>query len=93
MDIATNIILSNYSIEHTPTENHAGGTLLYISNNIAYKPLKGLNIYKSHELESTFIEIINSKKSNVILGVVYRHSTMDLNEFNDKYVNKLLDNI
>ena len=52
-----------------------------------------MNIYKSHELESTFVEIINPKKSNIILGVIYRHPTMDLNEFNDKYVNKLLDNI
>ena len=32
-------------------------------------------------------------KSNIILGVVYQHPTMDINEFNDKYVNKLLDNI
>ena len=39
------------------------------------------------------LEIINPKKSNIILGVVYRHPTMDLNEFNDKYVNKLLDKI
>ena len=29
----------------------------------------------------------------MILGVIYQHPTMDLNEFNDKYVNKLLDNI
>ena len=37
--------------------------------------------------------MINKKKSNIILGVIYRHPTMDLNEFNDKCVNKLLDNI
>ena len=93
MDITTNINLPNYSIEYTPTESHAGGTLLYISNSIAYKPRKGLNIYKTHELESTFIEIFNPKKSNIILGVVYQHPTMDLDESNDNYVNKLLDNI
>ena len=77
MDITTNINLPNYSIEHTPTESHAGGTLLYISNNIAYKPRKDLNIYKTHELESIFIEIVNRKKSYIsyiILGVVYRMS-------------------
>ena len=70
MDIKTNINLPNYSIEYTPTESHAGGTLLYISNNIAYKPRKDLNIYKTHELESTFIELINPKKSNIILGLI-----------------------
>ena len=59
MVIKTNINLPNYSIEYTPTESHAGGTLLYISNNIAYKPRKDLNIYKTHELESTFINIFN----------------------------------
>ena len=62
MDITTNINLPNYSIEYTPKESHTGGTLLYISNNIAYKPRKDLNIYKTHELDSTFIEIINPQK-------------------------------
>ena len=32
MDVTTNIDLTNYSIEYTPTESHTGGTLLYISN-------------------------------------------------------------
>ena len=73
--------------------NHAGGIPLHISKNIAYKPRKGLNIFKFRDLKSIFVEIINQKKSKIILGVVYRHPTMDLNEFNDKYVNKLLDNI
>ena len=45
-----------------------------------------MNIYQTHEFESTFIEIVNSKKSNMILHVVYRHPG-----FNDKYVNELLD--
>lgn len=30
-----------------------------------------MNIYKSLELESTFREIINPKKLNMILGLVY----------------------
>ena len=50
MDITTNINLPNYSTECIPTESHAGGTLQYISNNMAYKSGKELNIYKSHEL-------------------------------------------
>ena len=52
-----------------------------------------LTFCKSHELESTFLEIINPKKSNIILCVVYSHEAMDLSEFNDQYVNKLSDNI
>ena len=33
------------------------------------------------------------KKSNVIFGVINKHPTMNLKEFNDRYANKLLDNI
>ena len=68
VDITININLPNYSIEYTPTGSRARGTLLYISNIIAYKPRKDLNIYKIHELGSTFIETINPKKSNIILN-------------------------
>ena len=32
----TNIDLSGYSFEHTPTEANCGGALLYIDNNINY---------------------------------------------------------
>ena len=42
-----------------------------------------LCIYKSSELESTFIEIINPKKTNIIIGYIHRHPTMNLNEIND----------
>ena len=50
-------------------------------------------IYKTAELESTFIELINPKKSNVIIGAIYRHPNMDLDEFNYIYLNPLLDKI
>ena len=53
---------------------------------------EGQKDYKSAELESTFIEIINYKKSNIIVGCIYRHPAMDLNEFND-YLNELLHNL
>ena len=39
------ISLQNYQIESTPTEASKGGTLLYISNNLNYKPRKDLEIY------------------------------------------------
>ena len=31
-----------------------------------------------NELESTFIEIANPKKSSIIVRVIYRHPSMDL---------------
>ena len=67
----TNIDLSGYSFEHTPTEANCGGALLYIDNNINYIVRDDLCIYRSKELESVFIEIINSKGKNTIVGCVY----------------------
>ena len=67
--LTTNINLRNYAIEFTPTESSAGRTLLYIASHLSYKPRPDLNIYKSNQLESTFVEIINPKK--VTLSLVY----------------------
>ena len=85
--------MKGYSHESCPTESAAGGTLLYISNNLSYKPRNDLCIYKSKELESAFIEILSPKKTNVIVGCIYRHPDMQLNEFNDYYINNLLDKL
>ena len=62
ISITSNLSLNNYSLELTPTESSAGGTLLYIFNHLSYKPSNDLNIYQKYELESTFIEVINPQK-------------------------------
>ena len=87
------INLKGYSHESCPTESAAGGTLLYISNNLSYKPRNDLCIHKYTELESIFIEILSPKKTNVIVGCIYHHPHMDLNEFNDYYIINLLDKV
>ena len=61
--------MNNFPFEFTPTESSAGGTLLYVANHISHKPRLELNIYKSNELESTFIEILYPRK-RVLLSVV-----------------------
>ena len=61
----------NYSAEFTPTESHASRTLLYINNKLSYKLRQDLCIYKSSELESTFIEIINQKKIYIYIYIYY----------------------
>ena len=66
---------------------------MYILNHLSYKPRNDLSIYKPTELESSFIEIFNPKRSNIIIGCIYRHPNMDLDEFNDNYLNTLLDKI
>ena len=84
--------LNNYSFEFTPAETSAGGILLYIANHLLNKCCNDLNIYKKNELESTFIEIVNPKKSNIIVGVIYRHM-LGFTDFNCNYLNNILENI
>ena len=74
-------------------EANAGGTLIYIRNHLSYKTRNDLKIYKSFELESTFVEICNPKKTNIIVGCIYKHPNMNINEFNDDYLNELLDKL
>ena len=73
VSITNNLSIKNYSIEFTPTESSAGGTLLYIAKHLSYNPRQDLNIYKKNELESTFIEIMNLKKSNIIVCTIYKY--------------------
>ena len=85
--------LNNYSYEFTPTKVTAGGTLLYIANHITYKSCNELNIYKKNELEPTFTEIVNPKRSNIFVEVIYRHPSMNLTDFNSCYLNKLCEHL
>ena len=93
VSLLNNLNLNNYSFEFTPSETSAADTLLYVANYLSYKYCNDLNIYKKNELESTFIEIVNPKKSNILVGIIYRHPSMDLADFNCNYLNKLLENI
>ena len=45
-----NLQLSNYSIEHTPTESSAGGTLPYISKRLSYQLRNDLRLYDQGKL-------------------------------------------
>ena len=63
----------------TPTEASKGGVLLYIANGINFKPRNDLKIYKSKELESAFVEIINPNEANSLIGVIYKHPCIHTN--------------
>ena len=91
VSLLNSLNINNYSFKFTPTETSAGDTLLYIANHLSYKFRNDLDIYKKNELESTFTEFINSRKSNIIAGVIYRHPSMDPTDFNCNYLNKLLE--
>ena len=72
------INLPNYQYLHTPTEASKGGTLIYISNKLIYKPRTDLEIYQAKDIESTFTEILMPKGKNIV-GCIYKHHTIDQN--------------
>ena len=90
-----NFDINGYSVEHTPTESSAGGALLYISNHYAYQPRPDLNqrMYSPSELESVFVEISFTHRSNIIVGCVYRHPGMSINTFNNEHLSPLIQTL
>ena len=71
------INIPNYQFEHTPSTATKGGTLIYILNKHNYKPRPDLNLqlYESGKVESTFIEIIQPKGKNSVIGSIYKLHT------------------
>lgn len=45
------------------------------------------------EFESTFIEISNSKQTNIFIGSICKHQDVSFNEFNEFCLNDLLDQL
>ena len=74
-------------------ELNAGGTLIYITNHLPYEIKNDLKIYKSFELESTYIEICHHKKTSIITGCIYKHPDMNINKFKDDCLHELLDKL
>ena len=89
------INFNGYNCYHTPTESTKGGAMLYIQEEVNCKPRVDLDkiVYKSKELESVFIEIINPGRKNIVIGCIYRHPSMELEEFNDEFLSVLMENI
>ena len=84
--------LQGYNYYHTPTESTKGGALLYYKENTICKRREDLEkiMYKSKELESVFIEVLNEGKKNQIYACIYRHPCMDLEIFSEQYLSKVL---
>ena len=64
-------------------------SLMYIKNGISFAPREDLIISKDKKLESFFVELHNTNHQNSVVGVVYRHPTMDENEFIHEHLNPL----
>ena len=66
---------------------------IYVSKKLNSKIRNDIKIYKPKELESTFIEITNPRKKNTLIGCIYKHPGMSVDEFNDIYLTPLLKKI
>lgn len=72
--------IPGYSAEHQNRDSkNGGGICLFIDENLKYVRKDNLSINDSTSLESLFIEIINEKTRNFVVGAVYRPP-------NNKYV-------
>ena len=60
----------------------------YVSKCLSYKPRDDLkqSFYLAHDLEAVFVEIIQPKKANMIVGTIYRHPGMPITLFNSDYL-------
>ena len=91
---AVNINLTGFHNPiHTFTEATKGGVCIYISVDMDFKPRNDLKIYESKMIESLFIEIINKNEANKIVGVLYRHPSMDMDVFNENKLELLLNKL
>ena len=45
---------------------------------------------KKNQVESTFIGIINTKKTNIVVGCIYKYPNIDVLEFNN-HLNQILE--
>ena len=66
---------------------------IYVKSDLNFEPREDIKLYKSKELESVFIEIINPKESNDIVGVIYRHPSMSPSESTDDYLKRITDKL
>ena len=87
--------LPGYKYYQTPTESDKGGVIIYVKENIDIKRREDLEgkMYKSRELESVFLEIINEGKKNEIFGCIYRHPSMSIDFFNENIFNGFIEKL
>ena len=86
--LLSTVIKPGYNFEFTATECSSSSTAIYIKKGLNYKLREGLEIYKSKQTESKFIEV-NLKNEKVVIGCIYRHPSMELSEFNNNYLKNL----
>ena len=88
-----NYDIKGYSYIDCTTESNKGGVRIYISEKFDYKIRSDIKLYKTKELESVFIEILNKNGKNYIISCIYKHPKMPIDEFNDSYLKPVLEKL
>ena len=93
--LPADLVIPEYSSRQKPSESEKGGVLLYISEHLQFIDREELDLlaYKSKETESKFVEIIRPKNKNIVVGCIYRHPLMSIDEFNNDVLTTLLEKI
>ena len=84
--------MPNFSVYQTKTTTSKGGTALYVLNSLVHTERADLNQQVHGALESTFVEIEQSKKKNIVCGSIYRHPSSNVEDF-IMYMVKILDKL
>ena len=63
---------------------------MYIPEKISYKIRNDLNMYNPKELESIFIDILRLDLPGGIVGTIYKHPSMNVSTFNEKFLHVFL---
>ena len=75
-----NISIPRYEFIGQNLETNAGGTGLYIKDNITFVRRSDLE-FSSTGLETCFVELPRAKQKSVIIGCIYRHPHNDRESF------------
>ena len=58
---------------------------------LSNKSCPDLNIYETDQLESTFVEIINPEKSNLLIGWIHKHPNIDVLDFKNNHLSQIFE--
>ena len=63
--------------------------MLRVDKNLRCRSRSDPTLYKSKEIESSSINIIEPKKKNAIVGYIYKHPSVSVDEFLEPILEKL----
>ena len=87
--------LDGYFSVDTKTLTSAGGTRLFIHNSLKndVKVRNDLSLQLENAFESTFVEISQKKRKNIVCGCVYKHPSFSPASFSAEFLDNVLPKI